>query len=377
MDSLEFIKNLLPDYNQTRLELTKLMESYGQLKLELICKGLVIPNEIRDISEVICGYCDGQPGDEIVLSLAENFIVKVPIKETGQDQPTLKLDNGKVKLSSIGKEVEVNIVPLPNFVREQMKKRSPISENACIDGYCMNLFLRAVGQKNRLNLTRETILSAIKAAFEEGAADLIQLNMDYCREPDRGLTRLAPVVQAIKKEFSTFVALRGFPPKDKKTLDKVYADAISQPLVYDALEYAAKIFPPGTVWTEIFLEPGYTDALKDKVSYLTEKGILPLLKLVTPSTVTEEYSRQIVEVAGYLEKAVQNSQIPLKWLFPHCRYMSPLDTRFFLDPPNKAKLNARPVYKSLLGRKALEGYTKLRRKLRIKDVRDSYESAGL
>ena len=123
------------------------MESYGQLKLELICKGLVIPNEIRDISEVICGYCDGQPGDEIVLSLAENFIVKVPIKETGQDQPTLKLDNGKVKLSSIGKEVEVNIVPLPNFVREQMKKRSPISENACIDGYCMNLFLRAVGQK--------------------------------------------------------------------------------------------------------------------------------------------------------------------------------------------------------------------------------------
>ena len=88
------------------------MESYGQLKLELICKGLVIPNEIRDISEVICGYCDGQPGDEIVLSLAENFIVKVPIKETGQDQPTLKLYNGKVKLSSIGKEVAVSYTHL-------------------------------------------------------------------------------------------------------------------------------------------------------------------------------------------------------------------------------------------------------------------------
>ena len=90
----------------------------------------------------------------------------------------------------------------------------------------MNLFLRAVGQKNRLNLTQETILSVIKAAFEEGAADLIQLNMDYCREPDRGLTRLAPVVKAIKKEFSTFIALRGFPPKDKQTLDKVYAAGI-------------------------------------------------------------------------------------------------------------------------------------------------------
>ena len=51
------------------------MENYGQLKLEMIRKGLVIPNEIRETSEIICGYCDGRPGDEIVLSLAENFIV--------------------------------------------------------------------------------------------------------------------------------------------------------------------------------------------------------------------------------------------------------------------------------------------------------------
>jgi len=261
----------------------------------------------------------------------------------------------------------------------------------------MNLFLRAVGQKNRLNLSQETILSVIKAAFEEGAADLIQLNMDYCREPDRGLTRLAPVVKAIKKEFSTFIALRGFPPKDKQFLDRVYAagidllnfplegfvgfpkkeDVISQPLVYGALEYAAKIFPPGTVWTELFLEPGSIDPLKDKIAYLTKKGILPLLRLTTPSIATEEYFHNVIEVARYLETNVQNSRLPLKWLFPHCRYMSPLDTGFFLDPTDKAKLNAKPVYKSLLGRKTLEGYTKLRRKLRIKDVSDSYESAGL
>jgi len=43
------------------------MESYGQLKLELIRKGLVVPDEVRDVSEVIGGYCDGRPGDEIVV----------------------------------------------------------------------------------------------------------------------------------------------------------------------------------------------------------------------------------------------------------------------------------------------------------------------
>ena len=373
------------------------MESYGQLKLELISKGLVIPEEIRNISEVMCGYCDGQPGDEIALSLAENFIVKVPLKEPGGDRPKLKLAGDKIKLNSMKKEIEVGILPLPNFVREQMKKRSPVSENACIDGYCLNLFLRVVGQKNRLNLTRETILFVIKAAFEEGAADLVQLNMDYCREPDQGLTQLAPVVQAIKKEFSTFVALRGFPPKEKKTLDKVYAagidllnlplegfvgfakkdDVISPPLVYSALEYAARIFPLGTICTELFLEPNSTDSLKDKIDYLMGKGVIPLLKLKAPSIVTGEEHLRVAEVARYMEKATQNARLPLKWLFPQCRYMSPLDTRFFIDPPNKAKLNAKPIYKSLLGRKALEGFAILRRKLRIKDVSNSYESAGL
>ena len=93
--------------------------------------------------------------------------------------------------------------------------------------------------------------------------------------------------------------------------------------------------------------------------------------------VTGQEHVYVAEVAHYLEKAAQNARLPLKWLFPQCRYMSPLDTRFFIDPPNKAKLNAKPVYKSLLGRKALEGFAIFRRKLRIKDVSDSYESAGL
>ncbi|MCH8156220.1 MAG: hypothetical protein IID18_00450 [Nitrospinae bacterium] len=373
------------------------MESYGQLKLNLIRKGLVIPDAVRSLAEVVCGYCDGQPGEEIALTLAENFIVKVPIREPGEDRPQLKLSGGVLMLNSNGEETEVGIVPLPNFVREQMQERSPVSENACLDGYCLNLFLRAVGQKNRLNLSRDTILSVIKSAFAEGAADLVQLNMDYCREADRGFTRLAPTVQAIKKEFSTFVALRGFPPKDQQSLDKVYAagidllnlplegfvgsakkaDVISPPMVYSALEYAAGIFPPGTVWTELFLTPGPIDALKDKIDYLTGKGVIPLLKLLPPSIVTGEEYHRVAEVARHLEQSVQKAKLPLTWLFPHCRYLSPLDTRFFIDPPASAKLNAKPVYKSFLGRKALEGFTALRRKLRIKDVSDSYESAGL
>ena len=111
------------------------MESYGQLKLELISKGLVIPEELRGVSEVTCGYCDGQPGDEISLSLAENFIVKVPLKEPGRDQPKLKLAGSKIKLNSLNKEIEVGIVPLPNFVLEWVYLAT-ISYRLYPRGYC-------------------------------------------------------------------------------------------------------------------------------------------------------------------------------------------------------------------------------------------------
>ena len=83
-------------------------------------------------------------------------------------------------------------------------------------------------------------------------------------------------------------------------------------------------------------------------------------------------------LAHYLEKAVQNAQPSAQMAFSSLPLYVPLRyKRFFLDPPDKAKLNAKPIYKSLLGRKTLEGFAKLRRKLRIKDVSDSYESAGL
>jgi hypothetical protein len=67
----------------------------------------------------------------------------------------------------------------------------------------------------------------------------------------------------------------------------------------------------------------------------------------------------------------------LKWLYPNCRTVTPLDTRYFTQDSETAKLTDKPVYRSMLSKKAFEGFAAIRRKLRIKDVSDSYESAGL
>jgi hypothetical protein len=310
----------------------------------------------------------------------------------------LSVQNDKLLLDSGDEEKsEVGIIPLPIFLKDLLKNRTPFSENICLDGYCLNLFLRAVDKGEKLNMSKDYIISIVQSAFEEGAADLVQINMDYCDKKDRGFQLLAPVVEAIKKKFKTFVALKGFPPQEKQTIDLIYAsgfDLLNFPLagfagadaqgeifsshqVHESLEYAVGIFSQGTVWTELVLGPEPLDLVKKQIDHLTGKGIVPQLKLVATSMYTGKDYWRVKEIVRHLHDAARRDRLDLKWLYPNCRCVSPLDTQYFTDDPAAAQLAVKPVYRSRLGKKAFEGFAALRRKLRIKDVSDSYESAGL
>ncbi len=379
------------------VETDRRVRTYGQLKLELIQRGLFVPQEILADPDVASGVCPGAPGEEVALTLAENFIVKAVLKADAEGRMRLKLENGALLLDAGDGDEEVGIIPLPAFLKNLMQKRTPLSENICLDGYCLNIFLRAIDKGKKLSLSQDSILSIAQSAFEEGAADLVQLNMDYCDDKDRGFQLLSPVVEAIKKKFKTFVALKGFPPQEKRTIDLMYAagfdlldfplagfagvdpagDIVSSAQVQESLEYAVGIFPQGTVWTELVLGPEPLDIIKKKIDHLTSRGVTPLLKLMPTSMHTVKDYWRVKEVARHLGEAAQRDKLPLKWLYPNCRSLSPLDVQYFTDDPKSAQLSAKPVYRSRLGKKASEGFAALRRKLRIKDVSDSYESAGL
>ena len=382
-----------------RLKADQGIKTYGQLKLELIQRGLYISPEILESPNVASGVCPGIPGEEVTLALTENLIVKTFLKPKDKAPMKLKVLNDKLFLNSgDGEEEEVGIIPLPVFLKDLMKHRTPLSENICLDGYCLNIFLRAVDKGEKLNMSKDHIISIVQSAFEEGAADLVQINMDYCDKKDRGFQLLAPVVESIKKKFKTFVALKGFPPQEKRTIDLIYAagfDLLDFPLggfagaadaqgeilssqqVHDSLEYAVGIFPHGTVWTELVLGPEPLDLVKKKIDQLTGRGIIPQLKLLATSIYTGKDYWRVKEVVRHLRDAAVRDRLTLKWLYPNCRCVSPLDTQYFTDDPKSAQLAAKPVYRSRLGKKAFEGFVALRRKLRIRDVSDSYESAGL
>lgn len=370
---------------------------HGQIKLGLIQRGITVPTILQGLSEVAGGLCSGEPGEEITLALGEDFIVKANLNASGQDGPKLVSHGDRLRLHMREGEIDVGIITIPEFLKQQLKQRTPVSENICLDGYCLNIFLRAIGRGKKLSMPIEAILSVIQSAFEEGAADLVQLNMDFCEEPDRGFDRLAPLVTAIKKRFNTFVALKGFPPTNSGTIDLMYAsgfDIIDFPLggfsgtvkskrkmtakqVYSALEYAAGVFPPGTVWTDIVLGTDPISQCKEGVDRLTDSGIIPLIYLERDSSEDLDGYRNLLELAEHMDRAIQRNRLPLKWLYPTCRFLSPLDTRFFTEDPLLARLAVTPVYRSGLGRKTSAGFAALRRKLRIRNVSDSFESAGL
>ena len=370
---------------------------HGQIKLGLIQRGLTIPELLQGLAEISGGLCSGEPGEEITLALAGDFIVKATLNPSERLGPKLVFHEDRLRLHMNEGEIGVSIIPVPEFLKRQLKQRTPISENICLDGYCLNIFLRAIGRGKKLSMPVEAILSVIQSAFEEGSADLVQLNMDFSDEADRGFSRLAPLVEAIKKRFNTFVALKGFPPLDHSTIDLIYAsgfDIIDFPLggfsgtikskkmmttkqVHSSLAYAAGIFPLGTVWTDLVLGQGSHLRYKEEIDRLTDLGTIPLIFLQRDGVEKPDRYQELLELAEHMDKAIQRNRLPLKWLYPTCRFLSPLDTRFFTEDPLQARLAVTPVYRSGLGKKASAGFAALRRKLRIRNVSDSFESAGL
>ena len=370
---------------------------FGQIKLGLIQRGLAIPTLLHGLLEVSQGLYSAEPGQEITLALADDFIVKATLNPSRKEGPKLISKEGRLRLLMEEGEADVNIIPVPEFLKEQLKRRTPVSENICLDGYCFNVFLRAIGKGKKLSMPIEAIISVIQTAFEAGAADLVQLNMDYSNEDDRGFQRLAPLVEAIKKRFNTFVALKGFPPLDKNIIDHIYAsgiDIVNFPLggfygtvkskkimdkekIYEALEYASSIFSPGTVWTDLIISPRSQDRFKEGIDRLTDAGIIPLILLQRDSKTKTPSYRNLVELAEHMQQAVQRNGLPLKWLYPACRFLSPLDTRFFTEDPLKARLAVTPVYRSGFGKTTSAGFAAIRRKLRNRKVTDSFESAGM
>lgn len=370
------------------------MTPLGQIKLEVMARGVVPDDGVRRAA--IQGISGAAELKEVSFALAEDFFISSRIGKPGSDAFPLSWQNGGPVLHISGSSQPVGLLPRPKFFHQLQTSSGAVTGDVSLDGYCINIYIKALPQENKLSREESQVLSWVRSAFDEGSACFVQINMDYCESPDRGFHLLEPLVRAVKKNFRTFVALRGFAPEDLSVLDRVYAsgvDVLILPLEgfsrsaqleeimpsehgHRALEYAAGVFPQGSIMTELNYDASQLDLLYNKIDLLTQKNILPFLILPTDGLLKEDYEafRDVVE---QLEQSAARQRLPLKWLFPSVRHASALDTGFYTQAPEKAKLAQRPIYKSTFGKTASEGFAALRRALRVKNISDSYESSGL
>ena len=368
------------------------LQTYGQLKHDLMQNGVFIPSDLLKRREFSSVLYSGEHEDNITFSFCNEFFVKTFVNLQKNSHASISLREGNFMLKSSRLIVEVDVVPPPLFLLKHFNNRDPVSHNVDLDGNCLNLFLRVV-RKNKLNLSQENAILVIRSAFEEGVADLVQLNLDFFEADDRGFFMLVPLIEDIRKKFNAFISLRGFPPKNPRVIDSIYAsgiDLLNFPLegfarsekldsfsseVLASLDYAVGVFPQGAVWSEIAFDLGIK--MKEKIDRLASIGAIPLVKLPRCINKVPTQFTMVEEIARHLTLVAQAKKLNLKWLYPSSEFLTPLDAAFFTEDLKKARLAVKPHYHSIIGRKASEGFTALRRKLRVKSISDSFESAGL
>ena len=119
---------------------------FGQIKLGLIQRGLANPTFLHGLFEVSQGLYSAEPGQEITLALADDLIVKATLNPSGKEGPKLISQEDRLRILMEEGETDVSIIPVPEFLKQQLKRRTPVSENICLDGYCFIVFLRAIGK---------------------------------------------------------------------------------------------------------------------------------------------------------------------------------------------------------------------------------------
>jgi hypothetical protein len=250
------------------------------------------------------------------------------------------------------------------------------------------------------------VVEVVRAAFHEGAAEFVYFRGRCSEAPDGGLDMLRPYILAVKKHFDTLVAAQLEPPAETRDVDRGYAagiDAISYNLeIFDpavlarhcprraksigierylnALRRAAAIFPSGTVWTELVVGVEPLESTRAAIDTLTRMGVLPVLSVVGPAaadaaglpTPTPEDLRPTY---AHLYEAVKRERTPMTWVRDLPIGVTPLDARFFVAESDRLAVTT--FYRSRLGTLAARSLSRLRRRLRVRTVGESFDSSRL
>ena len=119
------------------------------------------------------------------------------------------------------------------------------------------------------------------------------------------------------------------------------------------------------------------------IDLLVSLGVLPVLSLHRPSDLASLAAYpltdpdDVVPIYAHLYKAAREARLNLQWLRDLGQAVTPLEARFFAGDDAKLDVAVSSFYRSRLGGRAARSLSRFRRRLRVKQVSDSFDSSQL
>lgn len=413
------------------------MRSPVHLKLELAIRGVRLDDELDAATPLVrAASARDHASREIELVLPDGVTASCPVgTEAAARSPfTLTVTNDRFRLlrradgDAPAEQIDVSVLPQPEFYDRETSAGTPMWQVATVHGSyisvdpastcgfaqrgvaCQFCTLQSDGSPDSQALRPvDEVMEVVRAAFEEGVAEFVYLHTGYYDEEDGGFGQLEPYVRAIKKQFDTLVAMQVHPPKDDRWIDRTYAvgvDALSYNVevydadllaqycqgrstlvgrerYYEALAYAATVFPSGTVWSDLIVGLEPTESTAKGIDGLTAIGVLPVLSLFRPldETALREHPlpdpHEVAPLYAHLYRKVREARINVQWMRELGYAITPIEARYFAGEDAKVDVAFSAFYRSRLGSRAARSLSKLRRRLRVRQVSESFDSSKL
>jgi hypothetical protein len=135
------------------------------------------------------------------------------------------------------------------------------------------------------------------------------------------------------------------------------------------------------VWTELVVGVEPLASTRIGIEALAAMRVLPVLAILGPAAaaavpgLTLPDPAELAPICAHLYETVKRQRIPMTWVRDLPVGVTPLDARFFVA--ESARISVGTFYRSRLGTLATRSLSRLRRRLRVRTVSESFDSSHL
>jgi hypothetical protein len=390
------------------------------LKLELAVRGARLDSSVSLPRSI-------EPVRSLDLVLPGDVWVDVPVDERrAAGSPFLLLADDRhhvlVRQQENGADAlrtDVRALPRPRFAERRTSRGIPMVQIATMRGSHLVVTLggscgfsvrgapcRFCVEGARASVDDDAppvtdVIEVVRAAFDEVACTSVYFNSSHFDGDDGGVAFLTPYVEAVRRHFDTLVALQVHPPRSDRWIDHTYAmgvDALSYNLeifdadllnrhcigrsryigrerYLDALGYAARIFPSGTVWTDLALGIEPADSTIAGIDALVAAGVVPVAAILRGEHAMPDVA-EAARVLDHLYRAVRRQGLSMLWVRGLGLGITPMEARHFAGDGARLTATVHQLARSRIGALAARGLARVRRRLRVRKADDA-EAAQL